>query len=104
MRRNDTFEKTATIERVCGKKKEMGESRREKKEKIETWVGEAGGRRAREGESPREIDQRKRLEPDNVRVMVASGYFYIPVAPLKANVRDNASFLCTDQHRAHAVS
>jgi hypothetical protein len=24
--------------------------------------------------------------------MVASGYFYIPVAPLKANVRDNASF------------
>lgn len=39
----------------------------------------------------------KETRADNVRVMVASGYFYIPDAPLKANVRDNASFPCTDR-------
>lgn len=39
----------------------------------------------------------KETRADNVRVMVASGYFYIPGVPLKANVRDNASFPCTDR-------
>lgn len=38
----------------------------------------------------------KETRADNVRVMVASGYFYIPGAPLKANVRDNVPFSCTD--------
>jgi len=39
----------------------------------------------------------KETRADNVRVMVASGYFYILSVPLKANVRDNASFPCTDR-------
>jgi len=47
------------------------------------------GERERGNEKERLV---KETRADNVRVMVASGYFYIPGVPLKANVRDNASF------------
>lgn len=77
---------------------------RKREREKERWK-ETGGL---EGERERERERRKNIyierlaketRADNVRVMVASGYFYIPDAPLKANVRDNASFPCTDRLR-----
>lgn len=71
-----------------------GERHTPKDSGAEAREGKREGReeaREKEGESERD-GLAKETRADNVRVMVALGYFYIPGAPLKANVRDNASF------------
>lgn len=81
-RENDIFEKTARDKEGKGYRAGSWKRTRRKRGNEVEW------NKWRRSEKDRHA---KETRADNVRVMVASGYFYIPVALLKANVRDNAS-------------